>query len=154
MSYDIKKNISDVYLKKLNIISDSRGSVLHMIRSDAEHFKSFGEVYFSEIESGFVKGWKKHIKMTQNFAIPSGRVRFVIYDDRENSNTLGMVDDITLGRPNDYSLLIIPPGLWYAFESVDSVTSLVVNCASHTHDPDESLVKSLDDLNVDVSWRN
>ena len=65
----------------LKEISDQRGTVLHMLRSDSENFKKFGEIYFSEINPGYVKTWKKHLKMTQNFTVPAGKVIFKFYDE-------------------------------------------------------------------------
>ncbi|SVA50049.1 uncharacterized protein METZ01_LOCUS102903, partial [marine metagenome] len=55
------------------------------MRSDAPEFTTFGECYFSEMIPGAVKAWKCHRKQTQHLAVPIGRVRFVIYDDRELS---------------------------------------------------------------------
>ena len=43
------KNIEGVQISPLKIISDERGSVMHMLRSDSQVFKKFGEIYFSTI---------------------------------------------------------------------------------------------------------
>ena len=41
--------IEGVIITKLKKIDDDRGSVITMLRSDVEVFKSFGEIYFSTI---------------------------------------------------------------------------------------------------------
>jgi dTDP-4-dehydrorhamnose 3,5-epimerase-like enzyme len=41
-----------------------RGSVMHMLRADAEHFQGFGEIYFSTVNPGAIKGWHIHREMT------------------------------------------------------------------------------------------
>lgn len=130
--------LAGVELRPLRIIADSRGAVLHMVRTDAPGFERFGEIYFSEAAPGAVKGWKRHQRMTQRFAVPSGRMRIVIFDDREGSPTRASLQIVELGRPDAYQLLVIPPQLWYGFAAIGSEPALMANCADLPHDPSES----------------
>ena len=130
-------NISGLKIIPLKKISDNRGTVLHMLRADSKHFKQFGEIYFSEINPGYAKTWKNHSKMIQNFAVPVGKVLFKFYDDRSTSKSFGAKDKIIIGRPNNYYLLIVPPLVWYSFENIFDKHSLIANCASLPHDPNE-----------------
>ena len=123
----------------LKEISDQRGTVLHMLRSDSENFKKFGEIYFSEINPGYVKTWKKHLKMTQNFAVPAGKGIFKFYDDRSDSKSFGFKEKIIIGRPDNYYLITVPPLIWYSFENIVDKHSLVANCSSIPHDPSETI---------------
>src|SRR5262249_53131905 len=136
----------------LRIISDERGAVMHMLRTDAPHFLSFGEVYFSVVFRGVVKGWKRHSRMTLNLAAPVGRVRLVVVDDRPESPTRGRVADLVLG-PESYNLVVVPPGLWTAFQGVGEGASLLANCASIPHDPSEAETRQLDDPPVVIDWK-
>ena len=45
----MKQNIEGIKITPLKIISDNRGSVMHMLRSDSDVFQKFGEIYFSTI---------------------------------------------------------------------------------------------------------
>src|SRR5712671_2759364 len=112
---DANLTIEGVIVTELRQIADQRGAVLHMLRSDSVDFTRFGECYFSEVFPGIVKAWKRHRLQTQNFAVPYGRVRVVIYDDRDASPTRGNLQVHELGRPDAYRRLRIPPGLWYGF---------------------------------------
>ena len=47
--------IDGVKITSLKIISDNRGSVMHMMRKDSPVYKSFGEIYFSTIFKDSVK---------------------------------------------------------------------------------------------------
>ncbi len=47
--------IDGVLIRPLKIIPDSRGQIMHMLRSDSPGFAGFGEVYFSCIEPGAIK---------------------------------------------------------------------------------------------------
>lgn len=75
--------------------------------------------------------------MTQHLAIPVGRVKFVIADDRETSPSRGRVSEVVLGRPEAYHLLVLPPMLWYGFQALGPSAALVANCTDFPHDPDE-----------------
>jgi dTDP-4-dehydrorhamnose 3,5-epimerase len=136
----------------LRQIVDSRGAVLHMLRCDAADFTGFGECYFSETLPGAIKAWKRHRKQTQNLAVPVGRVRIAVYDDRQASPTRGNLRVTELGRPDAYGRLRIPPGLWYGFSCTSAVPALVVNCADLPHDPADGESRSADDSSIPYTW--
>jgi dTDP-4-dehydrorhamnose 3,5-epimerase len=138
--------IAGLLLTPLPVIQDERGAVLHMLRSDAPEYTRFGECYFSEVNPGAIKAWKRHRLQTQNLAVPIGRIRIVIYDALEDSRTRGRLELIELGRPDAYARLRIPPGLWYGFIGLGTTTALVANCADAPHDPLESEGLALPEL--------
>ena len=117
-----------------------------MLRADEKHFKEFGEIYFSEVNPGITKTWKKHLKMTQNFTVPLGKILFKFYDDRLTSKSYGVKEKIIIGRSNNYSLIIVPPLIWYSFENISSKHSLIANCSSIPHDPLETVRDKLEIL--------
>lgn len=130
--------IAGLVVTPLREIVDARGAVLHMFRSDAPEFTHFGECYFSLVNPGAVKAWKRHQRQSQNLAVPVGRVRFVVCDTREDSPTRGNVRLIELGRPGAYARLHMPPLVWYGFACVGDAVALVANCADLPHDPTEN----------------
>tara|TARA_B100001057_G_C22838951_1_gene946312 strand:- start:476 stop:940 length:465 start_codon:yes stop_codon:yes gene_type:complete len=129
--------ISGLKIITLKQFYDKHGAVLHMLRSDSKHFKQFGEIYFSEINPGCTKTWKNHSEMIQNFTVPIGKVLFKFYDDRPTSKSFGVKEKIIVGRPDNYHLIIIPPLIWYSFENISKNHSLIANCASIPHNPNE-----------------
>lgn len=144
--------IDGVIITQLRQINDDRGSVLHMLRSDASEFTKFGECYFSEVLPGAVKAWKRHNAQTQNITVPVGRIRLVIYDDRSLSDSHGNLAVIDLGRPDAYLRVQIPPGLWYGFQCLNQTPALLANCADMPHDPSESDVLPLDSDKIPYQW--
>lgn len=144
--------IDGVVLTELRQICDERGAVLHMLRSDAAEFRRFGECYFSEVLPGAVKAWKRHRLQAQNFAVPVGRIRLAIYDDREGSSTRGKLKVIELGRPDAYLRVHVPAGLWYGFSCISRTPALLANCADFPHDPAESEVARIDDPAIPYLW--
>ena len=144
--------IEGVHFFPLKIIPDARGDVMHMLRVDDPHFERFGEVYFSWIRSGYIKGWSRHLKMTLHFAVPLGCVRLVMYDGRAESNTYQRVAEYTLS-PKNHGLLKIPPKIWYGFQSVGEHSGMIVNCATHPHDPSEKEHQPIEQSDIPYTWQ-
>lgn len=130
--------IHGVFIYPLKQIPDERGKIMHMLRVDDEHFEKFGEIYFSMIYPGVVKGWHIHREMTLNYAVVHGIIKLVLYDDREDSPTHGEIMEIFLGESN-YSLVKIPPSIWNGFKGVGPIPAIVANCSTIPHRPDEIL---------------
>ena len=128
--------IHDVTVTPLARIPDERGAVFHMLREDSPVFERFGEIYFSLVYPGVVKGWHVHSRMTLNYAVPVGMVKLVCYDDREGSPTRGQVQELHVGELN-YAFVTIPPLGWNGFKGEGTSPALVANCATLPHDPDE-----------------
>lgn len=148
----VSELIDDVVLTELKQFSDERGTLLHMLRNDDPIFTTFGECYFSEVLPGAVKAWKLHRNQTQNFSVPVGRIKLVIYDNRKNSISNGNLQYVNLGRPDSYFRIMIPPGLWYGFTCISEMPALLVNCADIPHDPQESEIRMLDDISIPHRW--
>jgi dTDP-4-dehydrorhamnose 3,5-epimerase len=143
--------IAGVEIRPLTVIADARGAVLHMLRADAPHFQRFGEIYFSLVNPGAVKAWHRHREMVLQYAVPQGRIRLVVYDDRDGSETRGAVMDIESGE-GSYSLVTIPPGTWSGFAALGRTPALVANCATLPHDPDEVERRAADDPAIPYVW--
>jgi len=141
--------IDGVKINPLAIIPDERGMIIKMLRSDDHIFQSFGEIYFSMIYPGVVKGWHIHKKMTLNYAVVSGFIKLVLYDDRDNSATKGELQEIFLGREN-YELVTIPPLVWNGFKGIGTEPAIVANCSTIPHDPSE--IERLDPFNNHIPY--
>jgi len=147
-----QSSIDGVLVTGLRQVVDERGAVLHHMRSDAPEFTTFGECYFSEMIPGAVKAWKCHREQTQHLAVPIGRVRFVIYDDRELSPTNGSLEVVELGRPDHYNRLRIPKGLWYGFTCLSDLPALIANCTDEPHDPTDTELRAEHDPRIPYHW--
>lgn len=141
--------IHDVRVTPLRCIPDERGAVLHMLREDSSTFERFGEIYFSTVYPGVVKGWHRHKRMTLNYAVPVGMVKLVCYDDRDRSPTRGELQEVHLGELS-YALVTIPPLVWNGFKGVGPGTALVANCATIPHDPQE--IERVDPFASDIPY--
>lgn len=146
----IKGNwIGGVIIKKLTKIPDERGCIYHMLRRDDEIFEEFGEIYFSSVYPGMVKGWHLHKNIVLNYAVIVGKIKLVLYDHRKDSRTKGNLMEINTGEEN-YLLIKIPPGIWNAFKGMGSKMAIVANCATLPHDPDE--IVRIDPFSKDIPY--
>lgn len=128
--------IDGVTIQPLRQIPDERGKVMHMLRRDDPWFREFGEIYFSIVYPGAVKAWHLHRSMTLNYAVVSGMIKLVLYDDREQSPTRGEVQEFFTGEDN-YALITIPCHVWNGFKGLGVKPAIVANCSTQPHHPDE-----------------
>ena len=136
--------IKDLNLYKLTQIKDERGAVYHYLKSANPAFNGFGESYFSKVNPGIIKGWKLHKKVFQNFCVPFGEIKIVVYDCRINSKTYGGIDEIILDDCKNYNLLMMPPNLWYSFKCISNFSSILANII-------DSPYEILESINIPIS---
>jgi len=134
-----------VQVTPLKIIPLDAGNVMHAMKHEEDSFLGFGEAYFSSIQRSIVKGWKRHHKMTLNLVVPVGEIRFVIFDDRGDSQTSGEFFSVSLSVYN-YQRLTVPPMIWMAFQGIGEGQNLLLNIANIPHDPDEAEQKTLESI--------
>jgi dTDP-4-dehydrorhamnose 3,5-epimerase len=132
------KMIDGVKVVPLKRIPDERGTIFHMLKATDPHFTKFGEVYFSMVYPGVVKGWHRHKNMTLHYACIHGRVKLVIYDEREGSSTKGQLMELFLG-PDNYSLVVIPPDLWNGFKGMSREPAIIADLIDIPHDQADSM---------------
>ncbi len=128
--------IDGVLIKPLRKIPDERGAIFHMLKCTDPEFQQFGEIYFSVVNPGAIKAWHVHSLMTLNYAVVSGMIKFVLYDQRPDSPTTGALQEIFMGDLN-YVLVRVPPGVVNGFKGISTTPAIVANCATHPHDPAE-----------------
>ena len=147
----MNKNIEGIKITPLKIIKDHRGSVMHMIRNDNEVFEEFGEIYFSTIFENKIKAWHLHKEATLNYACVYGKVKLVLYDEREQSKTLGKYQELFLSIEN-YSLITIPPNVWNGFKGLNKGHSIIANCLNLPHNEKEMIRSEINDNRFNYKW--
>ncbi len=127
---DLNKN-KTIHISPLRRINVEGGDVLHVIRNTDHMFNGFGEAYFSIVQPGYVKAWKRHLKMTMNLIVPIGSVKFIFYDESKE-----LIMKIEIGEKN-YRKVSVPPGIWFGFVGLSKHDSYILNIADILHDPSE-----------------
>jgi dTDP-4-dehydrorhamnose 3,5-epimerase len=142
--------IDGVIITPLDVIDTIGGDVLHGIKSTDQGYSTFGEAYFSIIEFGAIKGWKRHREMTLNLIVPVGAVRFILYEDRNNQSGIQHFQEVTLSRSDNYARLTVPPLIWMGFQGLDQQASLLLNIASIEHSANEIDRKAIHE--IEFNW--
>jgi dTDP-4-dehydrorhamnose 3,5-epimerase len=143
--------IQGVKIIKKKVITDDRGKILHMLRNDDPNHVKFGEIYFSYVYPKKIKAWHIHKKMTLNYVAAFGKIKLVLYDDRQNSKTNGKIQEIFLSN-DDHFLVIIPPMIWNGFTSADDNIAVLANCSDIPHDKSEILRMDFNDPKFPYNW--
>ena len=143
MGVGMTSELLPVEVSEKSVIAGVNGKVLHALKETDRSFKRFGEAYFSTINCGQIKGWKRHRLMTLNLFVPFGEVVFTVFDDRRQGQE-AVLSQYTLSREH-YGCLTVPPMIWVAFKGLAEEESIILNIADIMHDPQE-----VDRLSVDA----
>ena len=146
-----ENTIDGVIVVPLRRIPDERGTIFHMLRRTDPYFSKFGEIYFSSVYPGVVKGWHRHKNMTLHYACIHGRVKLVIFDEREGSGTRGKLMELFLG-PDDYSLVVIPPDLWNGFKGMGDGPAIMADLIDIPHDQADSIRIDPHNNHIPYDW--
>jgi dTDP-4-dehydrorhamnose 3,5-epimerase len=134
-----KVSVTEIMVTPLKRIQLEGGDVLHGMRQHDPGYINFGEAYFSIIDLGAIKAWKRHLRMTLNIVVPVGSINFVFIDDE------GVFREEAAGVER-YVRLTIPPGIWFGFKGICSPYSMLLNIADIPHNPAEVERKSLGEI--------
>jgi dTDP-4-dehydrorhamnose 3,5-epimerase len=151
---NVEKNLIDgVQTKKLRLLPDERGRLMEILRTDDKVFEKFGQVYVTTAYPGVVKAWHYHKLQNDNMTVLTGMVKIVLYDDREDSTTKGMINEFFVGTHN-HVLIHIPKLIWHGFkcisESEAMIANIVTECYNYTT-PDEYR-KSAHGSDIPYDW--
>ena len=139
--------IRDVIITHLDVIDTLNGNVMHGMKRTSVGYAGFGEAYFSRIDKGAIKAWKRHREMTLNLIVPLGEIRFVMFDNREVSNT--QFQEVIISKKN-FCRLTVPPMIWMGFQGLSDGGSMLLNIANLSHDPSEVDRKNIDE--IEFNW--
>ena len=142
-------SVNGIYITPLKRISVPGGDVLHAMKKSDPGYVGFGEAYFSQVDGGAIKAWKRHKKMILNLVVPVGKIRFVLFDDREVSNS--RFQEVIISKDN-YCRLTVPPMIWMGFQGLSDNVSMLLNIANIVHEPNEVDKKNIEQ--IEFNWGN
>ena len=118
---------------KNKIIKNNKGSIVKFINKNEKFFKSFGEIYFSEIKKNKIKGWNYHKKYTCIITVPIGKVEFKIVNEKNK---------LINKKITKKQSLIIPPKHWFCFKSKTNKAT-IVNLINGVYSENETRISNL-----------
>jgi dTDP-4-dehydrorhamnose 3,5-epimerase len=141
--------IQDVRVHAQVTQQDERGTLTELYSP----FWGFDDIplvfmYAVTVHPGKVKGWAVHTEKVDRYFFYQGSLRLVLYDDRVDSPTRGMVNDLYFSETNR-SLVLVPPGIYHAVQNVGTTDGLMLNMPSHPYrheNPDKHTLPLDNDL--------
>ena len=144
----LSDQIVGLHLTSLFSLSDSRGSIKHIIKNSDPLFFGFGETYYSSIKPNKAKAWKLHRIQTQNLVVVSGQLKCVVLENTCATEQKKRACCFILDSAENYMRATIKPWLWYGFKNVGTKEAIIINMVDTEHNPDESINKDLFDENM------
>lgn len=132
-----KKTDTDILgleVKDLTVHSDDRGDLYEVVHN--YEMPRFAQSYIvKDFTRDTVRAFHKHEKLWDYFCIVHGRAKFVIVDDREDSDTYQNRETIVLdaGHPK---MIVVPPGLHHGWQSLTDDT-ILLSTGSDLYDEEE-----------------
>jgi dTDP-4-dehydrorhamnose 3,5-epimerase len=96
-------------------------------------------VYQAMIRPGKIKGWIYHENQEDRIVVSCGFLKWVLYDQREESPTFKMINEITMSERNR-KLLVIPRREVHAAQNIGACDAIFVNMPTRPYNhanPDE-----------------
>jgi dTDP-4-dehydrorhamnose 3,5-epimerase len=145
----IEPRIQGVQIHEQVTQQDERGTLTE-IYSPFWHFDDIPLVflYTVTVRPGQVKGWAVHHEQADRYFFYQGTLKLVLYDDRPQSPTHGMVNELFFSETNR-SLVLVPTHVYHAVHNVGTTDGLMINFPSHPYrheDPDKYTLPLRNDL--------
>ncbi len=144
--------INGVEIKRLQLITDSRGWFCENIRISDGFFTEFGQWSDSLMHTNVVKAWHIHEIQYDYWRCAIGVIRAVLCDVRANSTTYRTIDEYLLGNSYEPIIIKIPPGVAHGLKVLQG-PALLSYITSHTYNPDDEGRISFDDEQIGYDWK-
>lgn len=120
--------IKGLEVRKLNLFQDDRGYLAEIHRFDWDEIHSLESIQQVYIVGnwlvGTVRAFHKHEFHTDYFTIVAGAGKFRFFDDRPDSLTFGVHQEIIVSLL-DMKMIVIPTGVYHGWKNLHSDTILV-----------------------------
>ena len=123
-----------VVLRDIQTHVDDRGIVFELFDTRwGAHPDPMVFSYCFTIRPGKIKGWGVHREHDDRYAMLFGEMKVVLYDDRPNSPTCGLVSEVMLTE-HRRQLFTIPAGVWHANQNIGAKDTVTVNFPTIQYD--------------------
>ncbi len=146
-NYQQEKLVHDVVIRPLKVFSDPRGSLAELLKTtwdDVYHPKKlpFSQTYVSWTTFNVARDenlFHYHPNGQQDrFIILKGRAVVLVYDDRSDSPTKGVLNLFLmdgLEKADNCYMVVVPPHTLHGFLAADEKGTFLINFPTHLYDP-------------------
>jgi dTDP-4-dehydrorhamnose 3,5-epimerase len=143
-------DIDGVRLVRLQVHGDERGRFIETFRQEwFEGAPAMVQGNRSDSQAATLRGLHYHLRQSDYWYVPKGRLLVATYDLREGSATRGTSFSIEIGD-DDQTGVYIPPGVAHGFQAITDVT--LTYLVDNYYDPDDENGLAWDDPNVKIDW--
>jgi dTDP-4-dehydrorhamnose 3,5-epimerase len=126
--------IHGVVIRPAITLADDRGTLCEILNPAWNvHPAPLTYVYQFTIRPGKIKGWHAHHQHDDRIFISQGEIKVVLYDDRPDSPTYGMINEIYRSE-RQRSLMVIPAFVYHAHQNIGTTDALLISSPSRTYD--------------------
>jgi dTDP-4-dehydrorhamnose 3,5-epimerase len=125
--------IAGVSIREVRHVAKDNGYVTEAFRVDWDLDDSTVEQVFQvTLFAGAISAWHTHLRTTDRLFVSRGVMKIVLYDDRSESTTQGMLNVFRFGdfRP---ALLVVPQGVWHGIQNLTGTDSSVLNVVDRAY---------------------
>ena len=138
-----------IKLYKTEIKKNNKGNVVKYLEI-SKHLSKISEVYFSKIHKNKIKAWKKNITSEQFLFVYEGRIKLVIFDDRNPKKN--QISECYIGKGSKYSRIFLPKNVWYGFKGLNK-KNVIINSIKIPHSKCKFFAKNLKDKTIPNLWK-
>jgi dTDP-4-dehydrorhamnose 3,5-epimerase len=105
-------------------------------------------MYTVTIHPRKTKGWAVHYDQVDRYFFYQGYIKLVLYDDRPDSPTYKMINEIYFSELNR-SIVLVPTHVYHAVQNVGTTEAMLISFPSHPYnheDPDKYTLPLENDL--------
>lgn len=125
--------IEGVVIRPAVTLTDDRGTLCEILNPAwGIHPAPLTYVYQFTIRPGKIKGWHVHHQHDDRIFISQGELRVVLYDDRPDSPTYHMINEIYRSE-KQRSLMIIPAFVFHAHQNIGHTDALLISSPTRTY---------------------
>ena len=149
-----EKLIEGVFCKEVKNVIKNNGILTEIFRPEwFEDENTIDQVFTILLQPGAISAWHLHTETKDRIAALSGTFKLVLFDDRENSPTRGLVNEFRLSefRP---ATVVIPKGVWHGVQNLFHVPGIIINMVDKGYvyeDPDHWSLP-FDDLQIPYTF--
>ena len=131
--------IDGVAVREIANVPKQNGYLTEIFRRDWKiDDVAVDQIFQVVMNPGAISAWHAHEKTNDRLFVSFGTARIVLYDDREESPTRGMINEFRFGtiRP---ALIIVPTRVWHGLQNIDDGVTIVLNLVDRAYeyeDPD------------------
>lgn len=144
------KTIEGVVISPIRENVDDRQRLSVYLKASDPFFPGFAQSYVTITERGIVKAWHYHLKQTDVWFVPWGKVKVGLFDARQGSRTCGVANGVVMGGGNNVTL-VIPPGVFHGYLTLTE-HAILINTTSEPYDPQDEYRAAWDDPRFGFVW--